>query len=84
MSEKVVGKKAVGGSFLIASIAVLAGWRISRTAAFAAGAIVLAWIAVQVAVIGYVSWMQPATAAGGVVVIVLAWLLPHTDATRHD
>jgi len=73
----------VGGSFLIASIAVLAGRRISRTAALAAGAILLAWIAVQVAVIGYVSWMQPATAAAGVVVIVLAWLLPHTDATRH-
>jgi nitroimidazol reductase NimA-like FMN-containing flavoprotein (pyridoxamine 5'-phosphate oxidase superfamily) len=73
----------VGGSFLIASIAVLAGRRISRTAAFAAGTIVLAWIAVQVAIIGYVSWMQPATAAAGVVVIVLAWLLPHADATRH-
>jgi nitroimidazol reductase NimA-like FMN-containing flavoprotein (pyridoxamine 5'-phosphate oxidase superfamily) len=73
----------VGGSFLIASIAVLAGRRISRTAAFTAGAILLAWIALQVAIIGYVSWMQPATAAAGVVVIVLAWLLPHSDATQH-
>lgn len=73
----------VGGSFLVACIAVLARRRIARTAAFAAGAIALAWIAVQVAIIGYVSWMQPVTAVAGVVVIVLAWLLPIDDTTQH-
>jgi uncharacterized membrane protein YgdD (TMEM256/DUF423 family) len=30
----------------------------------------------QVAILGYVSWMQPATAIGGVLILLLAWLLP--------
>jgi len=73
----------VGGSFLVASVAVLARRRIARTAAFAAGAVVLVWIAVQLAIIGYVSWMQPVTAMAGAVIIFLAWLLPSADATPH-
>lgn len=70
----------VGGAFLVAAVAVLAGRRIARRAAFAAGAIVLGWIAVQVAIIGYVSWMQPVTAACGLLVLVLASLLPKPSA----
>jgi hypothetical protein len=70
---------AIGGSFLAAAIAVFAKLRIARTAAFAAGAIVLGWIVVETAIIGYVSWMQPATTFGGVLVLLLAWLLPHDD-----
>jgi hypothetical protein len=66
----------VGGSFLAAAIAVFARWRIARLLAFGAGAIVLGWIAVQVAIIGYVSWMQPTTAIAGLLVLALAWLLP--------
>ena len=68
----------VGGSFLAAAIAVFAKLRIARTAAFAAGAIVLGWIAVETAVIGYVSWMQPATTIGGLLVLLLAWLTPRS------
>ena len=66
----------VGGSFLIAAITVFARARIARASALAAGAIVLIWIAVQVAILGYVSWMQPATAIGGVLILLLAWVLP--------
>lgn len=66
----------VGGSFVIASIAVFAGLRIARLAAFAAGLVVLCWLAVQLAIIGYVSWMQPTTAIAGVLVLVLGSLLP--------
>jgi hypothetical protein len=69
----------VGGSFAIASLAVLAGLRIARLAAFAAGLVVLCWLAVQLAIIGYVSWMQPTTAIAGVLVLVLGSLLPHTQ-----
>jgi hypothetical protein len=65
----------VGGSFLVAAIAVLARWSLAWVAAIAAGAIVLGWIAVQVSLIGYVSWMQPATAIAGVVILRLAVLL---------
>ena len=66
----------VGGSLLVAAIAVLAGWRIARLAAFASGLVVLAWLVAQVAIIGYVSWMQPATAIAGMLVLVLASQLP--------
>jgi hypothetical protein len=66
----------VGGSFLAAAIAVFARLRAARLLAFGAGAIVLGWITVQLAIIGYVSWMQPTTAVAGLLVLALAWLLP--------
>jgi hypothetical protein len=66
----------VGGSFLLAAIGVFAGLRIARLAAFAAGLVVLGWLAAQLAIIGYVSWMQPTTAIAGVLVLVLGLLLP--------
>jgi hypothetical protein len=66
----------VGGSFLAAAIAVFAKLHIARTAAFAAGTIVLGWLAVETAIIGYVSWMQPATTIGGLLVLLLALLQP--------
>jgi hypothetical protein len=66
----------VGGSFLFAAIAVFSRFRIARASAFAAGAVVLAWIGVQLAIIGYVSWMQPTTAIGGLLVLALARSLP--------
>ena len=68
----------VGGSFLAAAIAVFAKLHIARTAAFAAGGIVLGWLAVETAIVGYVSWMQPATMIGGLLVVLFAWLLPRT------
>ena len=45
----------VGGSLLTAAIAVLTRARIARTAALAAGVILIGWIAVQMAIIGYLS-----------------------------
>jgi hypothetical protein len=72
----------VGLSFSAAAIAVLAKLHIARTAAFVAGAIVLGWIAVETAIIGYVSWMQPATTIGGLLVLLLAWHLPRRRQTR--
>ena len=42
--------------------------------------ILIGWIAVQVTLIGYVSWLQPAMAVVGVVALVLALLLPTDDA----
>jgi len=71
----------VGGSFLAAAIAVFAKLRIARNAALAAGAIVLGWLAVETAIIGYVSWMQPATTIGALLVLFFAWLLPRTPTS---
>jgi hypothetical protein len=71
----------VGGSFLMAAIAVFAGLRIARVTTFAAGLVVLGWLAAQLAIIGYVSWMQPTTAVAGVLVLVLGSLLPLSQET---
>ena len=65
----------VGGSFIVAAMAVFTGLRIARLAALAAGIVVLGWLAVRLAIIGYVSWMQPATALAGALVAALAWQL---------
>ena len=69
----------VGGVFMVATVAVFAGLRGARLAALTAGIVVLGWLAVQLAIIGYVSWMQPATAIAGVLVVVLGSLLPRSQ-----
>jgi len=66
----------VGGSFMVAAIAVFTGLRIARLAALTAGIVVLCWLGVQLAIIGYVSWMQPTTAIAGGLVLFLGSLLP--------
>ncbi len=55
---------------------VFARHHLARVGAFGAAVMLLIWIIVQVAIIGYVSWMQPATLAAGLVVAVSGWLLP--------
>jgi len=72
----------VGGSFVVAAFAVFAGLRSARLAAFAAGLIVLGWLAVQLAIIGFVSWMQPTTGVAGGLVLVLGSLLPQSQWNR--
>jgi hypothetical protein len=71
----------VGGSFLVATVAVFAHWQRDRLLAIAAGVVVLGWLCVQVAIIGYVSWMQPATAIAGALILALAWRLPPSRPT---
>lgn len=66
----------IGGSFLFASIGVFARWPEARRAALVAGGIVVVWLAVQIAIIGCRSWMQPTTLIGAVVILGLAALLP--------
>ncbi|OFY45000.1 MAG: hypothetical protein A2X18_13740 [Bacteroidetes bacterium GWF2_40_14] len=66
----------IGGSFLTASIVVFSGHWISKFFAITSVVIVYIWLAVQLSIIGYISWMQPATAIFGVIVLVLAWFLP--------
>jgi len=71
----------VGGSFSIAAIAVFRRSYRARSTAFAAAVVVLGWIGVQVAIIGYVSWMQPATIVAGILVLFLASMLPSAHVT---
>jgi hypothetical protein len=72
----------VGGCLLWAAIAVLIGHHTARAVALISGLVVLGWIGVQVAIIGYVSWMQPATAFSAVLILLLAWRLAQPNTTR--
>jgi hypothetical protein len=62
----------VGGVCALAGWAVLRGRSSAGILARAAAVLLLAWIAAQVAIIGYVSWLQPAVALSGCVVLLLA------------
>jgi hypothetical protein len=62
----------VGGGCLAASIGVLRRSRFTPPLAMSAGVLLVAWIAVQVALIGWVSWLQPAVAICGGIIMLLA------------
>ena len=66
----------VGGSCLFASIVVFKGHRLARYSSFICVAIIFTWLLVQVAIIGYVSWMQPTTAILSLLILLLALFLP--------
>jgi hypothetical protein len=74
----------VGGALALATVMVFARHHLARVGAVAAAAMLLVWMIVQVAIIGYVSWMQPATLAAGLVVVVLGWLLPAQRAAPDE
>lgn len=61
----------VGGTFLIASIAFFRHHTMARSLGFVAIFIVWIWLIVQVFMIGYVSWMQPATAIYSIILLLL-------------
>lgn len=62
----------VGGAAAVGGVAVFARVYYARLAALTAGLILLAWIGVQVLIIGYVSWLQPTMALAALVIVVLA------------
>ncbi|HCY77519.1 MAG TPA: hypothetical protein DHV28_16510 [Ignavibacteriales bacterium] len=66
----------VGGSALVAAILVFRQHNVASKAAFICVLIVLVWLIVQVAIIGYVSWMQPTTAIVSFLILLLNWKLP--------
>lgn len=65
----------IGGTAFFAAVAVFMRRSGGVKMAVASGIITLLWIIVQVAIIGYVSWMQPATTAAALVILLLAWRL---------
>lgn len=70
----------VGGSLLLAAVAIFARWRRARLLAIGAGVVLLGWIVVQVAIIGYVSWMQPAVAIVGAAIIALTGAVTEAES----
>lgn len=68
----------VGGSLTWATVEVIGATSRARRVAFGAGQVLVAWLAVQVAIIGYVSWLQPVVALIAASVCVLAWFTPRS------
>ncbi|WP_347158701.1 hypothetical protein [Pontibacter chitinilyticus] len=66
----------VGGACLVAGVAVLRQHPWARKAAFGCSVLLLVWLSLQVAIIGYVSWMQPATAVAASLVSLLTFFIP--------
>jgi len=62
---------AVGGLHFLAAVRLWQGHPRALPFGRAAGAILLGWIAAQMAIIGYVSWLQPAMGATGVIELEL-------------
>lgn len=71
----------VGGTQAAAGRSVASRTPRSRRVSLAAGAILLGWIGTQVALIGYVSWLQPAVALTALANVTLAWWLPDDGAS---
>lgn len=61
----------IGGGALIAAILVFKHKRAARFASLTCAAIMLVWLVVQVGIIGYVSWLQPATAIAASAILIL-------------
>ncbi|MES2766981.1 MAG: hypothetical protein V4642_13990 [Bacteroidota bacterium] len=73
---------AVGFSCLIVSVAVFKKHRVALKAAFVCCAIIFGWLGVQVAIIGYVSWMQPVTAIVAGLILFITFLLFKSSSER--
>jgi hypothetical protein len=65
----------VGGSAIFSAIALLKRYRIAVKASLICGIILLVWIAAQVSIIGFVSWLQPTMAMIAIVVMIFAKIL---------
>lgn len=62
----------VGGSMFAAAWSVARRHRFASAASVGAAAVLLAWLTTQVAMLGYISWLQPAFAALALIVATLA------------
>jgi protein-S-isoprenylcysteine O-methyltransferase Ste14 len=73
----------VGGMSLTASVVVFIRSPFAKTLANMLVLILFVWLMTQIAIIGYVSWMQPATAAAGLIILVLTAMLPDKQKINH-
>ncbi len=69
----------VGGSSFLGAFAVLRKHRLRHKAAVACSIIMLLWISVQLAIIGFVSWLQPAIIIMAVLILTFTWMLSRYD-----
>lgn len=69
----------VGIPAVLASVAVFKQHSSDRKLSFSSAIITLLWILIQMAIIGYVSWLQPVVLATAVFIFILIIMLPHHD-----
>ena len=69
----------VGGICLFSSVSLFRNSSFSKKFALLSGVLLVLWIAIQVRIIGFVSWLQPAVFISGVIVIVLSHFLPEAE-----
>jgi hypothetical protein len=62
---------AVGGSMLLACLSAALNTRFTAEIALLAGAVTMGWIVVQIAIVGYISFLQPAVFTHGLIVLAL-------------
>ena len=62
----------VGGGMTLASGAWILRRQVAPRLSLGAGLVLVAWIVVQVAMIGYVSWMQPTCFVAGLIIALLS------------
>ena len=62
----------VGGTHLVAALRVWTGHSSARSVSLVASAVLAMWIAVQVSIIGYVSWLQPTMGAAALLEFAMA------------
>ena len=84
----------VGGITLAAAVAVFTHSHFAHRFVTTAVAVIFLWLAVQVSIIGYASWMQPAVAITAFIILVLALMpfgvlhrqnaRPSTDALKGE
>jgi hypothetical protein len=61
---------------LLAAALLLIDAPLARIVSLEAGVILIAWIAVQVSLVGYRHWLQPLMGFLGLTIVVLSFLLP--------
>jgi hypothetical protein len=65
----------VGGCCLTAAIVVFRNRPMARRAALISASVIVVWLAIQISIIGYVSWMQPVTATVTLLIFLLTLAL---------
>lgn len=74
----------VGGSCLAASVLVFRRNHLAIAAAYISTTIIFIWLAVQISIIGYVSWMQPATAAAMLLIFLFTSLIAANTKSKQN
>lgn len=69
----------VGGVCLVSSIGVFRRRPFATKAAYASAFVLFCWIAVQLALIGYVSWLQPMIAVLAASIFFFTWKIGRYD-----